>query len=93
MEINPNLNLGAISSLASTRNMATPAGQSGDSDTFISTNLEGALQNTPDIRPEALAHGLSLAGSSDYPSGDTIKSLSNFLASRLSAGLDGVNPP
>ena len=42
--------------------------------------LETALQATPDVRPEAVANGASLAADPNYPGAEAIQKLSRFLA-------------
>jgi hypothetical protein len=50
--------------------------------------LETALSNTSDSRPEAVARGLALINSGNYPSADAVKKLSGFLASQLQSSSD-----
>jgi hypothetical protein len=94
MEIDANMNRGAVNGLPPATRAATdtqPIAQidSAEIDSFASSNaLEGALKNTPDIRAEAVAGGRDLVNSSDYPSDDTVKKLSDFLAGQFQANPD-----
>lgn len=90
MEIDANIKWPAVSnSLPATKPTAAGPEPDAASDSFASSSaLEAALQNTPDLRPEAVSNGLTLAADSGYPSGETIKQLSDFLAARLQNGLE-----
>jgi len=89
MEIDAKMNLGAVNKLPPVKNLAPGAQPAAPDDSFSgSTALEGALQKTPDIRPDAVARGRELVNNGNYPSADTITKLSNFLASQLPASLD-----
>ena len=89
MEIDTNFNWGAVNNLPPVKNSAPGTKPVAPADSFDNSSvLEGALQNTPDIRPEAVASGRALVNNSDYPSDDTVKKLSSFLASQLPASLD-----
>lgn len=83
------MNLGAINSLTSGKNAVVGGKPSVPGDSFApATDLEGALQNTPDVRADAVERGRNLVNDDGYPPDGAIKSLSNFLAGHLSNGLD-----
>jgi len=89
MEIDANLNWGPVNNLSPVKRASTEAPPAVESDSFASTNALGeALNNTPDVRAAAVATGKALVSSGNYPSSETVKKLSNFLASRLQAGSD-----
>jgi hypothetical protein len=88
MEIDANLNVGGLSNLppATTRSSA-PAEKSVPADVSFanSSALIEALRNTPDVRPEAVARGQQAVSGDGYPPSSTIKTLSSFLAHKLSS--------
>jgi hypothetical protein len=91
MEIDANLNTGPLNGLVPSARPLAPGAQSiAGTDSFANSTagLEDALQNTPEIRPEAVARGMQLASQDGYPSDDEIKSLSNFLANKLQSNSD-----
>ena len=89
MEIDANLNSGAVNGLMPATRSATGAKPAAESDSFASsTALETALKNTADTRPEAVARGLDLIKNGNYPSADAVKKLSGFLASQLQSSPD-----
>jgi hypothetical protein len=89
MEIDANLSSGAVNGLTPATRSATGAKPAVESESFASsTALETALKNTADIRPEAVARGLALINSGNYPSPDAVKKLSGFLASQLHSNPD-----
>jgi hypothetical protein len=68
---------------------ATPVPPPGEGDSFAKTAaLETALNNTPDIRSDAVARGLALVNNTNYPSPTEIKQLSGFLANQLQSSQD-----
>jgi hypothetical protein len=84
MEIDANMNPGAVNGLFPATRSAAGAKPVAGSDSFASSAaLETALKNTADTRPEAVARGLDLINSGNYPSADAVKKLSGFLASQL----------
>jgi hypothetical protein len=87
MEIDANLNSGALNGLGPVRSPATGSNKTQppvETDSFDgSATLQAALQNTSDIRPEAVARGLALANTDGYPPPSAIKQLSAFLANKL----------
>jgi hypothetical protein len=90
MEIDANMKWDAVNGLPPATPSATgakPPAAQGDS-FASSTALEAALKNAPDIRPDAVAEGRDLAGSDGYPSADTVKKLSDFLATQLQSDSD-----
>jgi hypothetical protein len=89
MEIDANLNPGAVNGLFPVARSAAGAKPVSQSDSFASsTALETALKNTADTRPEAVARGLDLINSGNYPSAIAVKKLSGFLASQLQTSPD-----
>lgn len=85
MEINTNMNVGAVNG-AIPANRSQAASRPAATDPFASSNaLEGALQSVPDSRPDAVERAKQLISDPDYPSADTVKQLSNFLADKLSS--------
>ncbi len=89
MEIDANMNLGAVNGLPPATRSATGAKPVAESDSFTgSTALETALKTTPDTRAEAVARGRALVSDSNYPSPNDIKKLSGFLASQLQSSQD-----
>jgi hypothetical protein len=81
------MSAGAFSGLTPAARSATAPKPVAPPDSFDSSSaLEMALNNTSDIRPEALARGLDLVNDSNYPSSDTVKKLSDFLAGQLQSG-------
>jgi hypothetical protein len=90
MEIDANMKWGSVNGLPANNRPAAAGSQAPGSplESFANSSaLEGALNNTPDVRPEAVANGQALANDPGYPSGDTLKQLSGFLANHLQ-GLD-----
>jgi len=85
MEIDANIKWGAVNGLPAATTSATGAKPPAEAaDSFASSSaLETALKNTPDIRPEAVTEGRALAANANYPSADTVKQLSDFLAGQL----------
>ncbi|MGP8201488.1 MAG: hypothetical protein ACLQU4_18515 [Limisphaerales bacterium] len=78
------MNTSAVNGLPPLARAATGAEPVAESDFFASsTALQVALKNTSDTRPEAVARGLNLIKSGNYPSADAVKKLSGFLASQL----------
>jgi hypothetical protein len=89
MEIDTKMNWGTVNGLPPVKNSTTVPSPTVPGDSFAdSTALVGALQDTPDVRPEAVANGRELINNGNYPSNETVKKLSNFLASQLPASLD-----
>jgi len=90
MEIDANSKWGAVNGMPAANNSPITGPKPSvaaetDGDTFTnSTALEGNLSNTPDVRSEVVANAKRLVNNSQYPSGDTLKTLSNFLANKLS---------
>jgi hypothetical protein len=91
MEIDANMKWGAVNGLPPATPSATGAtpAPSVEGDSFASSAaLEAALKSAPDIRPEAVAGGRDLVSNANYPSDDTIKQLSDFLATQLQSDSD-----
>ncbi|MGD0816554.1 MAG: hypothetical protein ABSA83_23430 [Verrucomicrobiota bacterium] len=84
MKIDANMITRAVNGLPPPARAAAGAEPAAESDSFASsTALQMALKNTSDTRPEAVARGLNLIRSGNYPSADAVKQLSGFLASQL----------
>jgi hypothetical protein len=84
MRIDANLRSGAVNGLPPAAPAAPGAEPVAETDSFASSAaLKSALKNTADSRPEAVARGLDLIKSGNYPSADAVKKLSSFLASQL----------
>jgi hypothetical protein len=89
MEIDANMSWGAVNGLPPATRTPTGAKPVAESDSFASSNaLEAALKNAPDTRAEALDRGRALVSNSDYPSSDTVKKLSEFLAGQMQSSPD-----
>ena len=89
MEIDAKMNPGAVHGLLAATRSATGAKPVAESNSFAGTTaLETALKNTADTRPEAVARGLELINTGNYPSADAVKKLSGFLASQLQTSPD-----
>ena len=84
MEIDANMNSGAVNGLVPAARPAIGAGPATETDSFTSsTALDTALKNTSDVRAEAVARGRALVNNDGYPSDEQLKTLSGFLARRL----------
>ena len=84
MKIDANMITRAVNGPPPQARAATGAEPAAESDSFASsTALQVALNNTSDTRPEAVARGLNLIKSGNYPSAAAVKKLSGFLASQL----------
>jgi hypothetical protein len=90
MEIDSNMKWGAVSGLPPATNSGAAAPQPpASADPFAKTDaLEGALKNTPDVRDDAVANGRALVSDSGYPSDETVKKLSDFLADQFQSDLE-----
>jgi len=87
MEINMKINTGGIPATTHAKRSAPKPLSPSGGDAFASSNaLEGALKNVPDVRPEAVARARQLINDPNYPSADTVRQLSNFLAGKLQSG-------
>jgi len=84
MKIDANMKSVAVNGLPPAPRVPSQATPAVESDAFASsTALVTALKNTSDSRPEAVARGLNLIKSGNYPSADAVKKLSSFLAGQL----------
>jgi hypothetical protein len=89
MEIDANINSGAVNGLPPSPRAGTGAKPVAASDSFTSSaDLDAALKDSPDIRPDAVARGLALVSNPNYPSADEVKKLSGFLANQLKSLTD-----
>ncbi len=85
MEIKTNMNVGAVNGVIPAKPSQTPARTSAP-DPFASSNaLEGALKSVPDSRPDEVERAKKLISDPNYPSADTVKKLSEFLADKLNS--------
>jgi hypothetical protein len=83
------MNSGPVQGLPQATPSATGTKPVVENDSFTSSKaLETALKTTPDTRAEAMERGRALLSDSNYPSADTVKKLSEFLASRLQSAQD-----
>ncbi len=86
MEINTNLNTGGVSGANPPGRPASPARPAGNGVSFASSEaLDKALKSLPDSRQDAVERAKALVNDPSYPSSDTLKKLSQFLAANLSA--------
>jgi hypothetical protein len=84
MEIDTKMNLGSINGSPLARRSAPAAGPVEEDKPFAtSAALEESLKNVPNIRPEAVARAVQMIGDENYPSPDTVRKLSHFLAGNL----------
>jgi hypothetical protein len=67
------------------------ARQAGDTDIRRATEVNRALNETPAVRPEAVARARKLVGNVKYPPDEIINSISKILSTRLDPG-DQVSP-
>ncbi len=89
MDINTSMNAGGVNGLIPARRSESGIKKAGDKASFTSSAaLEGALDEVPDSRPEAVERARELINNPDYPSSETIQKLSGFLAARLTSGND-----
>jgi hypothetical protein len=88
MEIDANMKSGAVNGLPAAKRSAGGTPPTGtETGSFASSSaLEGALNSTPDVRADAVARGRALVSKDGYPPEETIKKMSDFLASRLQDG-------
>jgi hypothetical protein len=87
MEINMKINAGGVTAATPAKRSSPQPLAPGDADSFESSNaLDGALKSVPDVRPEAVARARILINDPNYPSADTVKQLSGFLAGKLLSG-------
>jgi hypothetical protein len=87
MEINMKINAASVTPATAAKRSATKPLATGGADSFASSNaLDGALKSVPDVRPEAVARARVLINDPSYPSADTVRQLSGFLAGKLQSG-------
>jgi hypothetical protein len=86
MQIKSDMKVGVVSGEI-TAKRSTAAPRTTSADPFESSNaLDGALQSVPDVRSDAVDRAKQLINDPNYPSADTIKKLSSFLADKLTSG-------
>jgi hypothetical protein len=85
MEVNPNAGVSPLQRATSRAPVTPPAKpQAGDSTSFQGTDaVNGALQQTPDVRPEAVSQARALINDAQYPPLSTIRTISQLLAGNL----------
>lgn len=84
MEIRLNTNIGPVSKPTDTSSKGKVGQTGSDGVAFDSSQaLESSLAATPDIRPDVVARGRSLAADPAYPPAETINKISNLLAMHL----------
>jgi hypothetical protein len=90
MEINTNLPAAGVTNLTPAKQRSPAAAPTADSGaSFASTNaLNVALKQVPDVRSDAVDRARDLINDPNYPSADTIKKLSSFLAGKLQSNPD-----
>jgi hypothetical protein len=90
MQINSNFSTGGTDPVQPKTTSATAARKSAtDSASFPGASaLDQALAAVPNSRPEVVARAKALVADPNYPSGETLKQLSSFLAAKLISGAD-----
>lgn len=80
MEIKPSSSYSPVPPVEA-RQIRRPTPAATDAGEFASTEaLQRALNSTPEIRPEAVARGQALVGSSEYPPAATLTALARLFA-------------
>lgn len=85
MEVNPNAGTSPLQGVTNRAPVAPPAKpQAGDSTSFQGTDaVNGALQQIPDVRPEAVNQARALINDAQYPPLSAIHTISQLLAGNL----------
>lgn len=88
MQINPNLNINRFENTSAAKtggsNKPQASTQETSSGSFAGASaLESALGLVPDVRPEAVARAKQLIADPTYPSAQTLRRASDFLAKKL----------
>jgi hypothetical protein len=93
MEVKANINIDAAQRVVVNPVRSQRASAGADTASFQNVEaLDQALQATPEVRPEAVAHAQELIGDVKYPPADTIRSISALLAIE-GVGADGSSQP
>ena len=85
MEVNPNISTGPVAR-AGSKPPVTARGQSAQTDSVSlqdSETVNKAVQQTPDVRSEAVARARELVADVNYPSTEVIRGVSNLFAAKL----------
>ena len=80
MQVNTNLNTASVPKVTPAPAPAGPARPASETEFSASQALDHALQQMPDVRPDAVAHGSKLAENPNYPPLELIKRLSRLVA-------------
>jgi len=86
MEVNTNNNVDATQRVIISSNKAPRPQPKSDSDStefYRVAALDQALQETPAVRPEAVAHAKALISEVRYPGDETIRGIASLLALKL----------
>jgi hypothetical protein len=85
MEVNPNAGTSPLQGVTTKLPVVPPAKpQAGDSASFQGTDaVNSALQQTPDVRPEAVSRARALITDAQYPPQSMIHDISRLLAANL----------
>ncbi len=86
MEINPNLNSGAVNRISEQSSPARPIRATGDQAVFNrSEALNRSFAETPEVRQDKVARARELIGQVTYPPRETIAKISDLLAMNISS--------
>lgn len=85
MEVNPNAGTNPLQSVPGRTPATAPANPKvGDAASFQETDaVNGALLQTPEVRPEAVARARALIADVQYPPLSTVNAISNLFAANL----------
>ncbi len=84
MQVNANPNVGATAKIAGLRPSSPSARVERDKAAFLETDaLNEALQQVPDVRPEAVDRARALVRDSQYPPLDVLRNVADLLTTRL----------
>jgi hypothetical protein len=85
MEVNPNAGTGPAQRVLGKQAFRSSAKPSAADSVFFqgADAIGNALQQTPDVRPEAVQRARALTGGMEYPPLPTIRAISHLVASKL----------
>ena len=85
MEVNPNAGTSPLQSVPGRTPATAPANPKvGDAASFQETDaVNGALLQTPEVRPEAVARAQALIADAQYPPLSTVHAISKLVAANL----------
>jgi hypothetical protein len=90
VEFNPGLSITPGAGQPVTRQPNTPTPPADTTMSFERTQaLEKTLQETPDIRPEAVTRATALVSDGNYPSDEALNKMAGFLANKISGSAGG----